>query len=482
MTTAIRRAILSVSDKRDLVDFARGLRELGVELLSTGGTAKLLREAGVQATEVSDHTGFPEIMDGRVKTLHPRVHGGILARRDRPDDLATLEKLGIGPIDLVCVNLYPFERAPSLEEIDIGGPTLVRAAAKNWPGVVVVVRPEDYGPVLSELRASGNVPEDTRRRLAATAFARIAEYDIAIAAWFGQELRYGENPHQRGSLAGEGPGRLLSGKELSYTNLVDVDAALALVRDLPSPAACVIKHATPCGAAVGASAREAFDLAYAGDPLSAYGGIVGMNVPVTAEAADSMTAPDRFLECVIAPGFEPRALEVLTTRPRWGKSVRILEARAERPARECRSIAGGLLVQSPDAFPAASEAFELATARPLSADEERDLRIAIAVAKHARSNAVAIVSGGAMVGVGAGQTSRVASVGIATRMAGERARGGAMASDAFFPFPDSIELAASAGVTAIAAPRGSRRDAEVAAAAEARGVSLAFTELRHFRH
>ena len=479
---AIRRAIVSVSDKAGVVDFARGLREAGVEILSTGGTAQLLREAGVEVVEVSAWTGFPEILDGRVKTLHPKVHGAILARRDRDDDLAKLAELGIPPIDLVCVNLYPFEREPSLEEIDIGGPTLVRAAAKNWPGVVVVVRPEDYATVLAELRAGGEVSEPTRRRLAAAAFARIAGYDIAIAAWMGRELRYGENPHQRGALVVDGPGRVLSGKELSFNNFVDVDAALGLVRDLPAPAACVVKHATPCGAATGSGAREAFERAYAGDPLSAYGGIVAFSVPVTAEAADAMTAPEKFLECVVAPAFDAEAIATLTTRPRWGKSVRLIESAAPAAERLVRTVAGGLLVQTPDAHPPAEESLEVATKRKPTAEEDRDLRFAIAVAKHARSNAIAVVRSGALLGCGAGQTSRVDAVEIALRKAGEHARGAVLASDAFFPFRDSIDLAAKAGIAAIVAPRGSRRDAEVAAAADEHGIALAFTDLRHFRH
>ncbi len=478
----IGRALLSVTDKTGLADFARGLAGLGVELLSTGGTAKVLKEAGLAVTEIADWTGSPEILGGRVKTLHPKVHGAILARREDKGDLETLARLGIPTIDLVCVNLYAFEREPSLEQIDIGGPTMVRAAAKNWPGVIVVVDPRDYGAVVGELKETGDVSAERRRALAATAFARIAEYDVAIAAWLGKELRYGENPHQRGALVGEGPGKIVSGKELSFTNLVDVDAALGLVRDLPSPGACVVKHATPCGAATGASAREAFDRAYAGDARSAFGGIVGLNVRLDAATAESMAAPEKFLECVIAPGYDADALEILTTRPRWGKSVRVIETAAAPPRTLVRSIAGGLLVETPDAHPPAEESLEVATTRRPTEAEDRDLRFAIAVAKHARSNAIAVVRDGALLGAGAGQTSRVEAVEIALRKAGEGARGAALASDAFFPFRDSIDLAAKAGIAAVVAPRGSRRDAEVAVAAKEHGMAFAFTDLRHFRH
>jgi phosphoribosylaminoimidazolecarboxamide formyltransferase/IMP cyclohydrolase len=477
-----RRAILSVSDKTGVVELGRGLRSLGWELISTGGTARALREAGLAVVEVSAFTGAPEILEGRVKTLHPKVHGGILARRGREDDMATLASLGYPPVDLVAVNLYPFEGRPSLEEIDIGGPTLVRAAAKNHEGVIVLVRPEDYGPVLEELRGAGDASAATRRRLAAAAFARIAEYDIAIAAWLGTELRYGENPHQRGALVGEGPGRVSGGKEISYNNLIDVDAALALVSDLPRPGAAVIKHATPCGAAAGADARAAFERAYDGDPLSAYGGIVALNVEVTLEAALAMVEPAKFLECVAAPSFASAAREALTTRPKWGKNVRLIEAGAPPARRLVRTIAGGLLVQEADLHPIAEEAFEVVTKRRPTPELEADLRLAIAVAKHARSNAIAVVKDGALAGCGAGQTSRVDATEIALRKAGERARGAALASDAFFPFPDSLERAAAAGVAAAVAPRGSRRDAEVAAAADALGIALCFTDLRHFRH
>ncbi len=497
----MRRALLSVSDKSGLVDFARALSALGFALIATGGTARALREAGLSPRDVSDVTGFPEILDGRVKTLHPHVHAGLLARRARAADMETLARLRIDPIDLVCVNLYPFEATvaregvreeEALEKIDIGGPTLLRAAAKSWPDVIVVPDPRFYPEVLDHLRA-GDVPPEARRRLAAEAFRATARYDGAIARWLGaaRPLRYGENPHQRGWLEGEGPGELLSGKELSYTNLLDADAAIALVEDLPAggaggaaASACVIKHATPCGAAVAGSAADAFRAAYESDPLSAYGGVVGIAPAVDRKAALAMTEPSIFLECVIAPHFEPDAIETLTARPKWGKSVRLLRAAApdRAPVLESRAIRGGLLVQERDRVRPAGETFEVRTRRAPTQSEAAALRLAIACAKHARSNAIAVAAPDRLLGIGAGQTSRVDAVRVALEKAGARARGAALASDAFFPFPDSIELAARAGITAIAEPGGARRDAEVIAAADAAGIALVFTGVRHFRH
>jgi phosphoribosylaminoimidazolecarboxamide formyltransferase/IMP cyclohydrolase len=488
-----RRALLSVSDKTGLVDFARGLAELGFELVTTGGTARALREAGLAVHEVSELTGHPEILDGRVKTLHPKVHGGILARRDRPDDMETLLRHGISPVDLVCVNLYPFEEtaaregvsdAEAREQIDVGGPALLRAAAKSWPDVIVVATPRLYGTVLAELRAAGDVSADLRRRLAAVAFTVTATYDQAIASWVGGRtaLRYGENPHQKAYLEGAGPGRILSGKELSYTNLLDLDGAMALADDLPGVAACcIVKHVTPCGAAAGVDPLDAFERAYACDPLSAYGGTVAIRPAVTAAAAHAMARPGIFLECVIAPRFEEGAIEILTSRPRWGKSVRLVEA-GPAPLHEERSIRGGKLHQTRDVVRPEDEKFEPKTSRTPTPEQEKALRFAIACAKHARSNAIALAAPGALLGIGAGQTSRVDAVRVAIEKAGPKARGAALASDAFFPFPDAIELARAAGVAAIAEPGGAKRDDEVIAACERAGIALVFTGVRHFRH
>lgn len=490
-----RRALISVSDKTGVVEFTKGLADLGWEIVSTGGTARALRDAGLRVVDVSEVTGFPEIMDGRVKTLHPKIHGGILARRDRPDDLETLARHGIQAIDLVCVNLYPFEEtvakagvtdAEAREQIDIGGPCLLRAAAKNWTDVIVVARPALYDGVLRALREQGDLAADARRELARAAFERTESYDRGIAFWLlgarPRELRYGENPHQTAVLSGRGPGKILSGKELSYTNLLDLDGAIALVEDLPGEAACcIVKHVTPCGAANGADPRAAFERAYACDPLSAYGGIVGIRPALTAAAAIAMSEPAIFIECVIAPRFEEEAVKILTTRPKWGRSVRLLEAGLP-DEEERRSIRDGVLTQDRDLVKPADEKFEVRSKRAPTAEEEAALRFAIACAKHARSNAIAVASADSLLGIGAGQTSRVDATRLALEKAGAKARGASLASDAFFPFPDSIELAAKAGIAAIAEPGGAKRDDEIVAACDAAGIALVFTGVRHFRH
>jgi phosphoribosylaminoimidazolecarboxamide formyltransferase/IMP cyclohydrolase len=539
----IRRALLSVSDKTGLVELARVLREFGVELISTGGTRKAFQDAGLAVRDIAEVTGFPEILDGRVKTLHPRVHGGILAMRDNPEHLATLQAQGIAPIDLVVCNLYPFESTLAqpgstheaiIENIDIGGPTLVRAAAKNYHDVAIVTDPEQYPAISAELRAhAGALALETRERLAAAAFARIAAYDQAISAYFqkrvGAEalpaqlnlrferrlsLRYGENPHQQAAFYIE-PGnrrpsvataKLLHGKELSFNNIFDLDSALNLVRELDAPAAVVIKHNNPCGAAVGASLEEAFRKAYEGDPLSAYGGILGFNREVDEATARQATEPNRFVECVIAPAFSSAAFELLTTRPSWKKSVRLLESgplqrdSTERGARSAkdedsalraprsalydfRRVDGGLLVQTRDG-PAAEDFAHLrvATKRGPNDQELDDLRFAWVVCKHVKSNAIVLAKGGMVVGVGAGQMSRVDSVHLAVRKAGERSRGSVLASDAFFPFRDNIDEAARAGVTAVVQPGGSVRDAESIQACDEHGMAMVLTGVRHFRH
>lgn len=539
----IRRALLSVSDKTGLVDLARVLRKFGVELISTGGTRKALQDAGLPVRDIAEVTGFPEILNGRVKTLHPRIHGGILAVRDNPEHLGTLQSQGIAPIDLVVCNLYPFESTLAqphstpeeiIENIDIGGPTLVRAAAKNYQDVAIVTDPQQYAAVSAELRAqAGAMTLETRERLAAAAFARIAAYDLAISGYFQQRLgaealpaqldlhferrlslRYGENPHQQAAFYVEPRSRrpsvasakLLHGKELSFNNILDLDSALNLVREFDVPAAVVIKHNNPCGAAVAASLEEAFGKAYEGDPLSAYGGVLGFNRAVDEATARQATEPNRFVECIIAPSFSPAAYELLTTRPSWKKSVRLLETgplaaqSAERGTRSAveedaappapssglydfRRVDGGLLVQTWDQ-PAAGDFAHLCvvTKRAPSAAELDDLRFAWVVCKHVKSNAIVLAKGGMVVGVGAGQMSRVDSVHLAVRKAGERSEGSGLASDAFFPFRDNIDEAARAGVTAVVQPGGSMRDADSIQACDEHGMAMALTGVRHFRH
>jgi phosphoribosylaminoimidazolecarboxamide formyltransferase/IMP cyclohydrolase len=521
----VRRALISVSDKEGVVEFARGLRELGVELLSTGGTAKALAQAGLEVRSVSDYTGFPEIMGGRVKTLHPRLHGALLARRDNSGDLADAKAHGIEPIDLVCVNLYPFEETVAaekeegevLEQIDIGGPTMIRAAAKNFKDVVVVVDPQDYQPVLEELRyCGGRLPFATRRRLAARAFAYTARYEGAIYRWFAGltyegfppywasfyekqlDLRYGENPHQDAAYYAEvgAPRQLLAGvrqlhgKELSFNNLLDLQAARALVEELeagtPGTASCVIvKHNNPCGAALGGSVKEAYDRAFACDPQSAFGGIVAVGGEVDAPLAQAMQG--HFIEVLLAPSYSEEALSLLKER----RNLRILELPGfpQAPAADEvdeRHVLGGVLAQTPDVVGERREEMQVVTSREPDEAQWADLLFAWRVCAHVRSNAIVIARRQATVGIGAGQMSRVDSV----RLAAEKARatqrellkGSCLASDAFFPFPDNIEVAAEAGVAAIIQPGGSVRDQEVIEAAEQAGIAMVFTGVRHFRH
>jgi phosphoribosylaminoimidazolecarboxamide formyltransferase/IMP cyclohydrolase len=521
----IRRALLSVSDKTGLVDLARMLSALGVELISTGGTRKALETAGLPVRDIAEVTGFPEILDGRVKTLHPRIHGGILAVRDNPQHAATLAAQEITPIDLVVCNLYPFvatvARAGSsheeiIENIDIGGPSMVRSAAKNYHDVAIVTDPDQYPRVIEELRANdGALSLELREQLAAAAFTRTAAYDAAIRSYFasrqGKEpfpqhldlhferraaLRYGENPHQQAAFYVE-PGcahpcvasaRILHGKELSYNNFLDLDSALNLVREFAGPAAVVIKHNNACGAALGDSLEEAFHKAYEGDPLSAYGGVLGFNRPVDEATAQQVTEPNRFVECIIAPAFEPAAFQLLTTRPSWRKSVRLLEtgqlgsdgARAD--ALDYRRIDGGLLVQTRDVPADDFAQLRVVTRRGPTEQELSDLRFAWLVCKHTKSNAIVVARQHMVVGVGAGQMSRVDSVHLAARKAGERSRGAVLASDAFFPFRDNIDEAAKAGVTAVVQPGGSMRDADSIAACDEHGLAMALTGVRHFRH
>ncbi len=524
----VRRALLSVSDKRGLVELARALVGRGVQLLASGGTRTALAEAGLEVTEVSAYTGQPEILGGRVKTLHPKLHGGILARRDVPGDLAALQAQGIDPIDLVVVNLYPFEATvarpgvsfeDAVENIDIGGPSLIRGAAKNHAYVAVLTDPDQYPGFLSGFGRSGGSTLALRRSLALAVFEQAARYDRAIADYLARSepgavsepfpatfaprferrsvLRYGENPHQRAALYVDpgtaGPNlataRILHGKELSYNNLLDLDSALRLIRHFAGPASTILKHNNPCGAAEAESLVEAFELSYEGDPVSAFGGIVGVNRPVDLPTAERLCVAGRFIEAIVAPEFEPDALKLLTTRPSWKNSVRLLAMgspigpEAPPPAGfDLRRIEGGLLVQDWDAMEADPSAGAVASKRPPTAEERAALGFAWRVCQAVKSNAIVLTRGCQLVGVGAGQMSRLDSVRIAVEKAGERARGSVLGSDAFFPFRDGPDEAARAGVTALIQPGGSKRDAETIAACDEHGLAMILTGRRHFRH
>jgi len=520
VSTAEKRALLSVWDKGGIVDLARRLAGLSWTLLSTGGTADALRKAGLPVTEVSAYTGHPEILGGRVKTLHPRIHGGLLGDPSKSDHRADMERAGIGPIGLVVVNLYPFRQVAAradapldelIEMIDIGGPAMIRSAAKNHACVGVVVDPADYAAVAGEIAAAGGLLADTRRRLAHKAFAHTAAYDAAIrdalAARFAAagtpevfpeelrldyrralSLRYGENPHQRGALyldpaapAGTvARARVLQGKELSYNNLLDLDAAWRLVREFDEPAAVIVKHNNPCGVAVARTLAEAFDLARRTDPDSAFGGIVAFNRELDGEGAAAATA--LFLECIIAPSVGPAARQVLAAKT----GLRVLETGPPAPeaaaGRDLRSISGGLLVQDGDHARTDTARSRVVTRRAPTAEESRGLAFAWRVAKYVRSNAIVLARADRTVGIGAGQMSRVDSVRLAVMKARESIAGSVLASDAFFPFRDGLDEAARAGVTAVAQPGGSMRDEEVIAAADEHGLAMVFTGTRHFRH
>ncbi|MCE9534415.1 MAG: bifunctional phosphoribosylaminoimidazolecarboxamide formyltransferase/IMP cyclohydrolase [Planctomycetes bacterium] len=519
----VERALLSVSDKTGLVDFARILTELGVELVSTGGTRDALLKAGLTVKDVSEITNFPEMLDGRVKTLHPFVHGGLLARRDDPKHMLTLAEHGIRPIDLVVCNLYPFAKTvanpavtlhEAIENIDIGGPTMVRAAAKNYAAVAILTDASQYAEVANELRGSqGSLALATREKLAIAAFTRIAAYDVAISEFFArrsageplpptldlhferkQMLRYGENPHQKAAFYvetnhrrdGVAGAEVLHGKELSYNNILDLDSALNLVREFDTPAAVVIKHNNPCGAAFAAELADAFQKAFDGDPTSAFGGILAFNRTLDEATALKLAEPNRFVECIIAPDFEPKAFEILTTKPTWRKNVRLLKigpltsAQAAGESLDYRRVDGGLLVQSRDGGPMSD--WWPVTNRKATPEEMADLQFAWKVCKHVKSNAIVLARNGMIIGVGAGQMSRVDSVQIAIRKAGDRVRGSVLASDAFFPFRDNVDAAAAAGVKAIVQPGGSQRDADSIAACEEKGLAMLFTGMRHFRH
>jgi phosphoribosylaminoimidazolecarboxamide formyltransferase / IMP cyclohydrolase len=526
----VRRALLSVHDKTGVVDFARGLAGLGVEIVSTGGTARLLRDSGLRVVDVAEVTGFPEMLDGRVKTLHPKVHGGILARRDTPEHMKALEAHGIGPIDLVTVTLYPFEATvarsgvtleEAIENIDIGGPSMIRGAAKNHGSVGVVTDPSQYGAVLAELSARGGVlSPETRYRLAFEAFRRTAQYDAAIAAYLRepgasghraegapaarfpqrlhaegslvQSLRYGENPHQTaafyrpsGQSFGLSAAVQLHGPELGYNNLLDWSAALGLLLEFDTPAAVVIKHTNPCGVAVGQTVGESIRKAKASDPVSIYGGIVGVNRALDMEVVKELSGV--LLEILFAPSFEPDALEELRRTKRKCRVFQLPCARADYPASldEMRSVLGGLLVQEADLTDLDPAALRVVSRRPPTDAERAAMRFAWRVAKHAKSNAIVLAHADQVVGVGAGQMNRVDSARIAVmraREVGLETRGTVCASDAFFPFRDGLDVVAKAGATAVIHPGGSLRDEEVVAAADEHGMAMVVSGIRHFKH
>jgi phosphoribosylaminoimidazolecarboxamide formyltransferase/IMP cyclohydrolase len=532
MSRRIERALISVFDKQGLADLGRALDQLGIEILSTGGTAAALAEAGVPVKQVSDHTGSPEILDGRVKTLHPAIHGGILARRDDPSHLSQLSEQKIAPIDMVVVNLYPFEetvaargadQAAVTEMIDIGGPSMIRSAAKNHRDVVVITDPDEYGPVVEEIRSSGTLRDETRRRLAARAFAHTAYYDSRIADYLRWRsyadappaesstpesrfprilplglrriatMRYGENPHQAAALyadpsetppggkppAGAVSARQLQGKALSFNNILDIDAAWAAVGEFEETSCVVVKHNTPSGVATAPTLAEAYRLARDCDSLSAFGGIIAVNRPLDGETAAEI-AP-LFVEAVIAPGYEPEALEALRKK----KNLRIMDAGAPPKPHagwDLKRVAGGILVQERDLIDETPASFKTVTKRSPTPEEMRSLLFAWQVARHVKSNAIVYVRGLHTIGIGAGQMSRVDSAKIGVMKASEKLEGSVLASDAFFPFRDGVDAAAENGVAAIIQPGGAKRDEEVIAAADERGMAMVFTGRRHFRH
>lgn len=511
---AVKRALISVSNKEGIIPFAKQLAELGVDIISTGGTKRALEEAGVPVISISDVTGFPEILDGRVKTLHPAIHGGILAVRSDERHQAALKEHGIRPIDLVVVNLYPFQQtiakpdvtlAEAIENIDIGGPTMVRAAAKNYADVAIVVDPADYPMVIEELKTTGSIQAKTRQQLAAKAFRHTAAYDAMIAEYLTgltgeeypetltvtytkkQSLRYGENPHQSAAFYAKPLGAAFSiakaaqlhGKELSYNNINDANAAINLIREFQKPAAAAIKHMNPCGVGVGATLLEAFTKAYEADPVSIFGGIVAVNREVDKETAERMH--DIFLEIVIAPSFSDEALAILTKK----KNIRLLTLDFAAPdvkEKTLVSVNGGLLVQEADKYTLEDAEWNVVTKREPTEAEREQLRFAWKVVKHVKSNAIVLAKNGMTVGVGAGQMNRVGAADIAIEQAGEQAVGAVLASDAFFPMDDTVEAAAKAGITAIIQPGGSIRDADSIRKADEYGVAMVFTGVRHFKH
>lgn len=523
----IKNALISVSDKTGLAELARGLVGAGVTIYSTGGTRKFLQEQGIEAIEVSAYTGFPEMMDGRLKTLHPKIFGGILVRHDRPGDMTAIAEHGIQTFELVVVNLYPFASTiaragvtweEAIEQIDIGGPSLVRAVGKNHAFTSIATNPSQYPAIMAEIAANGSTSLNTRKRLAAEAFAHTANYDRTIADYFAAkvlaeatpasatspaeitftythqaDLRYGENSHQNAAVYGQKgfqgtslvQAKQLSGKELSYNNLLDLDSAMAIVRHFPQAACSVIKHNNPCGAAVAGNLAEATKKALAGDPQSAFGGVLAMNRPIDAATAEVLATPGLFIEAIVAPSFDAAALEILTTRPKWKANVRLLAIGSldDLPSTQSlRQIEGGLLVQQADVLPDPEEDWKVVTEKTPPESVMNDLRFGFSIVRFVKSNAIVLAKGGSLIGCGAGQMSRVDSVDIAIQKAAANAPGSILASDAFFPFPDSIHKAAAAGVAAIIQPGGSVKDPDVIAACNDHSIPMIFTGRRHFKH
>jgi phosphoribosylaminoimidazolecarboxamide formyltransferase/IMP cyclohydrolase len=517
MSPRVQRAILSVTDKTGLVDFARRLFALGIELISTGGTAKLLRDSAVSVKDISDLTGFPEMLDGRVKTLHPKVHGGILHRREDPKHISAVKEHGIQPIDMVVVNLYAFEKTAAkpgvafeelIENIDIGGPSMIRSAAKNFHDVAIVTSPSDYDAIAAELeRDAGQLSQATKWLLAQKAFATTAAYDSAIASTLEQispnkvelnrdrfpntlrfsfhktlDLRYGENPHQKAAMYSDGSGKgvanahQLQGKELSYNNIVDLQAAWDLAQEFDEPVVAIIKHTNPCGTATGKTLAEAYKRALECDPVSAFGGVIGVNRPIDLAAAEEMHK--LFLEVIAAPGFDEAAKEKFASK----KNLRLVEVVPSNQKWILKNVSGGMLVQDADIRPLQDADLKVVTKRPPTPEETRALLFAWKVCKHVKSNAIVYARDGQTVGVGAGQMSRVDSAKIGAMKAQLPLKGTVAASDAFFPFPDGVEEIAKAGATAIIQPGGSQRDPEVIEAADRLGLAMLFTGVRHFRH
>ena len=521
----IKTALISVSDKTGIIELAKGLAGLGVKILSTGGTAKSIRENGVDVTDVSEHTGFPEIMDGRVKTLHPKIHGGLLAVRDNESHMKQIEDLGIGTIDLVVVNLYPFEKTISkegvsqeeaVENIDIGGPSMIRSAAKNFKHVAIVVNPERYDTLLEELNEKGgDLSYETRYELVTEAFKHTSQYDKIIFDYFNrdnkeaypdalsidlhkkQDLRYGENPHQTAAFYGSkdlgvpciSNAVQLHGKALSFNNILDTDVAIEIVKEFDdTPAAVLIKHANPCGVATAENLKDAFTKAYSTDTVSAFGCILSLNRNVDVATAEAITEPGHFVEAIAAPGFDDKVIEILTTKRGWGKDLRLLkldslgDSSTKKGIKELRGVVGGVLVQDKDMNSGDKDQLKVATDKAPSEDEIDELLFAWKVCKHTKSNAIVFTKDKMVIGVGAGQMSRVDSTNIAISKSGGRTAGTVMASDAFFPFRDCIDIAAKVGITAIIQPGGSKKDQESIDAANEHGIAMVFTGERHFKH
>jgi len=520
----IKTALVSVSDKTGIIDLAKGLADLGIKIMSTGGTAKSIRENGIDVTDVSEYTGFPEIMDGRVKTLHPKIHGGLLAVRDNKSHMKQIGDLGIGTIDLVVVNLYPFEKTISkenvsqeeaVENIDIGGPSMIRSAAKNFKHVAVVVNPERYDALLEELNEGDcDLSYETRYELVTEAFEHTSQYDKVIFNYFNrnnkeaypetlsrelhkkQDLRYGENPHQTAAFYVDknvdvpciSNAEQLHGKALSFNNILDTDVAIEIVKEFDTPSAVLIKHANPCGVACAEDLKDAFTNAYSSDPVSAFGCILSLNRTVDEKTAEAITEPGHFVEAIAAPGFDDKAVELLTTKRGWGKDLRLLKLNSlgdssiKKGINDFRGVVGGLLVQDKDMNSGDKEKLKVVTKKAPSEDEIEELLFAWKVCKHVKSNAIVFTKNKMVVGVGAGQMSRVDSTNIAIQKSGGRTAGTVMASDAFFPFRDCIDIAAKVGITAIIQPGGSKKDQESIDAADEHGIAMVLTGERHFKH